>query len=142
MFLKRKQSKEVKGKGCVKGCPHQECNNEIESSSLVVSPYIVMGSCLMNVMDYNFNYKLRNVVGQEDDFTANKWMWFDIQVCATLLWTWVILQVLVDYTDMGIIIGGLLDDIQEPYVSANDSNGTITPYCHIPMDNGSTPRVQ
>ena len=53
-----------------------------------------MSSCLMNVMDYNLNYKLMSVVGQEDDLTVNKWAWFDIQVCATLLWTWVISRVI------------------------------------------------
>ena len=73
MFLKRKLSREVKGKGCAKGCHHQKYNNEVESSSPIVSSYAVMSSCLMNIMDYNFNYKLRNVVGRENDFTANKW---------------------------------------------------------------------
>ena len=133
MLLKRKWKREVKGNWCAKGRPHRECNNEVESSSLIVSPYVVMGSCLMNVMDYNFNYKLRSVVGWEDDFTANKWMWLDLQVRATLLWTWVISQALVDYTDMGRTIGRLLDDVQEPYVSANNSDGTITSYSHTSM---------
>ena len=53
-------------------------------------------------MGYNFNYKLRNVVGREDDFTANKW---------------VISQALVDYSNMGRIIDPMMDNIQAPYVS-------------------------
>ena len=42
-------------------------------------------------------------------------------------------QALVDYTDMGRTIGRLLDDVQEPYVSANNSDGTITSYSHTSM---------
>ena len=89
-----------------------------------------MGSCLMNVMDYNFSYKLRSVVGREDDFIANKWTWFDKQVCAMLLWTWVISQALVHYTDLRRIIGGLLDNVQAMYMSANDSNRITISYFH------------
>ena len=35
----------------------------------------------MNATDYT--YKLRSAIGQEDDVTANKRMWFDAQVHAT-----------------------------------------------------------
>ena len=39
-------------------------------------------------------------------------------------------QALVDYTDMGRIIGCILDDVQAPHVSMNDSIGSITSYFH------------
>ena len=52
------------------------------------------------------------MIGQEDSFTANKWTWFDKQVCAVFLWPWIISQSLADYTDMGRIIRYILDNIQ------------------------------
>ena len=128
MFLKRKLSGEMKAKGCAEDRHHQEYNHEVESSSHIVPSYSLVGSCITNAMDYNFNYKPRSVVGREDDCTANKWRWFDIQVHATLLWIWVISRALADYTSMGGIIGGILDNVQAPYVSANNSNRTITSY--------------
>ena len=41
--------------------------------------------------------------------------------------------VLVDYTNMERIIGGILDNVQALYVSANNSNKNITSYFHISM---------
>ena len=90
-----------------------------------------MGSCMTNAMDYN--YKLRSVIGLDDDFTASKWMWFDIQICATFMWSWMMSRALVDYTNMRRIIGYILDNVQPPYVSMNDSIGAITSYFHISM---------
>ena len=90
-----------------------------------------MRSCVTNVMDSNYN--LRSVIGQEDDYTDNKRTWFDTQVYATFLWTWMISQALVDYTNMGRIIGHILDDLQAPQVSMNNSIGTITLYFHTSM---------
>ena len=123
----------MKAKGCAEGRSYQEYNHKVESNSHIVSSYALVGSCLTNAMDYNFNYKLRSVVGREDDFTANKWTWFDIQVRATLLWIWMRSQALVDYTNMGRIIDGILDNVQALYVSANNSNKTITSYFHTSM---------
>ena len=40
---------------------------------------------------------------------------------------------MVDYTDMGSIIGRILDDVQAPHVSMNNSIGTITSYFHTLM---------
>ena len=60
--------------------------------------------------------------------TVNKWTWFDTQVHITLLWIWVVSQELVDYTTIGRIIGGLLDNVQASSVSETDSNKTITLY--------------
>ena len=85
----------------------------------------------MNVLDYN--YKLRSVIGREDDFTANKWKWFDTQVCDTFLWSWMIARSLVDYTDMGRIIGCILDNVYGPSVSMKDSIGSTTSLPHTSM---------
>ena len=85
----------------------------------------------MNSMDYN--YKVRSVIGQVDNFTANKRMWFNIQVRATFLWSWIISWALVDYTDIRKIIGCKLDDVQASSVSMNNSIGTITSYFHTSM---------
>ena len=32
---------------------------------------------------YNSLDKQRSVFGQKDDFTTNKWTWFDTQICIT-----------------------------------------------------------
>ena len=72
------------------------------------------------------------MIGGEDDFTANNWTWFDKQVRATFLWSW-ISRVLVDYTNMGSIIGCIMDNIYAPCVSINDSIGTITSYFQTSM---------
>ena len=39
---------------------------------------LYVGSYEMNTLDYN--HKLRSMIRQEDDFTANTWKWFDTQV--------------------------------------------------------------
>ena len=76
------------------------------------------------------------MIGRENDVIANKWTWFDTQVCATFLWSWMIrliLMVLVDYIDMLRIIGRILDNLYALSVSMNDSIGTITSYFHTSM---------
>ena len=77
-------------------------------------------------MDYN--YKLRSVIGQEDDFTANKWTWFNKQVCDIFLCSWMISRVLVNYTDTGRAIGCILAEVYEPSVSTRDSIGSTTSF--------------
>ena len=80
---------------------------------------------------YNFLDKLRSESGQEDDFTANKWTWFDIQICITFLLSRVISQTLLDFTKIGRVIGYLIDTVQPPSVSGIDSNGTLTSSIYI-----------
>ena len=75
----------LKTKGCAEGRYHRMFNHRIESSSHLVQSCAHKGCCMMNAMDYN--HKLRSIIGPEDDFTANKWIWFDKQVCATFLWS-------------------------------------------------------
>ena len=83
MFLKRKRSGKMKAKGCAEGRYHQDFNHKIESNSHLVPSCVHAGSCVMNTM--NYKYKLRSVIGREDDFTGNKWTWFDTQVHDTFL---------------------------------------------------------
>ena len=109
MLLKRKESVKVKTKGCEKGYYHQEFNHELEPNLHLVTSCIHVGSYEMNTL--NYNYKLRSVFGLEDDFATSMWRWFDTQVCNTCLWSWMISWSLVDYTDMGRIVGCILDDV-------------------------------
>ena len=51
MFLKRKRSGEMKGRGYANSRPQHECITKEESSSPTVSLYALMGSCLMDAMD-------------------------------------------------------------------------------------------
>ena len=51
MFLKRKRSGKMKGRGCTNDRPQQEYITKEESSSPTVSLYALMGSCLMDAID-------------------------------------------------------------------------------------------
>ena len=106
-------------------------NNMLSSDSDLLQSNTYKRCCVLNANEYN--YKLRSVIGQEDDFTANKWKWFDTQVRDTLLWPWTISWSLVDYTNMGRIIGRILDNVYVPSVSLNDSVGFITSYFYTSM---------
>ena len=51
MFLKRKRSGKMKGRGCADGRPQREYITKEESSLPTVSLYALMGSCLIDAMD-------------------------------------------------------------------------------------------
>ena len=51
IFLKRKQSRKMKGTGYADGHPQQEYITKEESSSPTVSLNVLMGSCVMNALD-------------------------------------------------------------------------------------------
>ena len=51
MFLKRKRSEKMKGRGCANGRPQRDYITKEESSSPTVSLYALMGSCVMDVLD-------------------------------------------------------------------------------------------
>ena len=51
MFLKRKPSRKMKGRGCADGRPQQEYITREESSPPTVSLYALMGSCVMDVLN-------------------------------------------------------------------------------------------
>ena len=131
MILKRKQSRKVKAKGCVEGNCHRKFNHELESRSHIVTSCLHIDFYVMNTFDYN--YKLRSIIGREDDFITNKWKWFDTQVRDTSLWSWMISQSLVDYTNMERTIGHLLDELYAASVSMKDSIGSITSYFYTSM---------
>ena len=135
MLLKRKESAKVKAKGCVgvEGHHSWKFNHKSKSISLILPSCFHIGSYVMNILDYN--YKLRSVIGREDNFTTNKWKWFDTQVRDTFLWSWMISRSrsLVDYTDTGRIIGSILGNVYEPPVSLRDSIRSIFSYFHTSM---------
>ena len=51
MFLKRKRSGKMKGRGCADGRPQRDYITKEESSSPTVSLYALMGSCVMDALD-------------------------------------------------------------------------------------------
>ena len=55
MFLKRKQSGKMKGRGCTDGRPQQEYITKEESSSPTVSLYALMDFCVMDALDNRKN---------------------------------------------------------------------------------------
>ena len=50
MFLKRKRSRKMKGRGCANGHPQQDYVTKEESISPTVSLYALVGSCIMDAM--------------------------------------------------------------------------------------------
>ena len=55
VFLKGKQSRKMKGRGCADGRPQRECITKDESSSLTVSLYTLMGFCIMDALNNRKN---------------------------------------------------------------------------------------
>ena len=82
-------------------------NNVLPSDSDLLCTNTHKGCCLLNANEYN--YKLRSVIGQEDESKVTTWKWFNKQVRDTLLYSWMILRKLVDRTNIGRAIGCLLD---------------------------------
>ena len=81
MFLKRKRRAKLKAKGCAEGCYHRIFNHVLESSSNLVQSNTHKGCCVLDTT--NYNYKLRSVLGREDDSKTTKWTWFNKQVYDT-----------------------------------------------------------
>ena len=77
--------RKVKGQRMCRRPLSSKIQPQIGSSSHIVTSCFHVGSYMMNALDYN--YKLRNIIGREDDFIANKWKWFDTQVCDIFLWS-------------------------------------------------------
>ena len=86
---------------------------------------------MLDILDYN--YKLRSMLGQEDDSTVTKWTWFNKQVHNTFLCSWIILRAVVDYTNIGKAIGRILDKVYVPSISLRDSIGSTTSFPHTLM---------
>ena len=70
------------------------------------------------------------MIGQEDESKVTKWMWFNEQVCDTLLCSWIMSRKLVDHTDIGRAIGRLLDLVYAPSAGMKDSIGSATSLFH------------
>ena len=51
MFLKRKQSRKMKRRGCSDGRPQRKYITKEQSSSPTVSLYALIGSCVMDALD-------------------------------------------------------------------------------------------
>ena len=75
MSLKRKRGVKLKVKGCAERRYHRIFNNVLESSSDLLRSNAHKDCCVLNAMDYN--YKLRSVIGREDDSKVMKWTWFN-----------------------------------------------------------------
>ena len=131
MSLKRKRRTKLKTKGCVENCYHRIFNHILESSSNLVQSNTHKGCCVLDAT--NYNYKLRSVLGGEDYSKAIKWTWFNKQVCDTFLCSWIIPQVLVDYTSMRRAIGRKLDKVCTPSISMIDSIKSTTSFFHTSM---------
>ena len=78
MALKRKRGAKLKTKGCAEGRYHRMFNNVLESSSDLLQTNTHKGCSVLKATDYN--YKLRSVIGREDNYSVTKWTWFDKQV--------------------------------------------------------------
>ena len=109
MSLKRKRRAKLKAKRYAEGRYHQTFNHKMKSSSIFVQSNTHKGCCMLDTTDYN--YKLRSVIGREDDSNATKWKWFDKQVRDTFLCSWMISRKLVDYPNIGRAIGCILDKV-------------------------------
>ena len=70
ILLKRKQRPKLKKKGCTEGSYQQIINHKMGSSSDLVQSNTHKCCSMLNTTDYN--YKLRSVLGPENDSTTNK----------------------------------------------------------------------
>ena len=86
---------------------------------------------MLNTTDYN--YKLRSVIGQDDDSKVTKWTCFNKQVHDTFLSSWMISRKLVDHTTIGRAIGRILDSVYAPSMLMRDSIGSATSFFHTSM---------
>ena len=123
----------LKTKECTEGRYHHIFNNVLESSSELLRSNTHKGCCVLNTTDYN--YKLRSVIGREDDSKVTKWTWFNKQVRDTFLCSWMISRKMVDHTNIGRAIGRILNMVYAPSVSSRDSIGSatsLTQMVHIP----------
>ena len=121
--------RESKGKRICRGHHHhQKFNHKLVLSSHNITSCLHVGFYVMNALDYN--YKLRNIIGQEDDCTVNTWKWFDTQVRDRFLLSRMISWSLVDYNTMRRVIGYILDNVYAPFMSIKDSIGSITSSFH------------
>ena len=132
MAPKRKRGAKFKAKGCAEGRDHCMFNNVLESSSDLLRTNTHKGCSVLKATDYN--YKLRNVIGREDNYNdVTKWTWFNQQVHNTFLCSWMISRSLIDFSNIGRAIGRLLDVVYAPSASMRKSIGSTTLFFHTSM---------
>ena len=129
--LKRKQRTKLKTKSCEGDKQHLIFNNVLTSDSDLLQYNTHKGYCVLNTKDYN--YKLRNVIGQQDEFKVTKLTWFNKIAYDIFLCSWMISRKLVNYTNIGRAIGCLLVVVYVPFVSMCDSIGSIISFFHTSM---------
>ena len=121
----------MKTEGCAECRYHRMFNNMLESSSDLLRTNTHKGWFVLTATDYN--YKLRSVIGQEDNYNVTKWTWFNQQVRDTFLCSWMISRSLVDFSNIGRAIGQLLDVVYAPSASMRKSIGSTTSFFHTSM---------
>ena len=107
MSMKRKQRTDLKAWYHEQDKYHLMFNNVLPSDSDLLRINTHKGCCLLNANESN--YKLRSMIGGEDESKVTKWTCFNKQVRDTLLCSWMISRKLVDGTKIGRVIGRLLD---------------------------------
>ena len=131
MAPNRKQGVKLKAKGCAEGRYHRMFNNMLESSSDLLQTNTHKGCSVLTDTDYN--YKLRSVIGQKDNYNVTKRTWFNQQVRETFLCSWMISRSLVDFSNIGRAIERILDMVYAPSVSMRESIGSTTSFFHTAM---------
>ena len=105
------------------------CDRQIRSDLLQSNTH--KGCCILNANEYK--YKLRSVIGREDESKVTKLTWFNKQVRDTLLCSWTISQKLVNHINIGRAIEHLLDLVYAQSVGMRDSIGSTTSLFHTSM---------
>ena len=103
---------------------HFVFNNVLPSDSNLLRTNSHKGCCMLNANEYN--YKLRSVIGREDEYTVTNRTWLNKQVRDTLLCSWMISRKLVDHTNIDIAIGRLLDLVYAPSAGMRNSVRSTT----------------
>ena len=75
MSLKRKQRMKLKAYSPEDNIYHLIFNNVLSSDSDLLRYNTHKGCCVLNANAYN--YKLRSVIGREDESNVTKWTWFN-----------------------------------------------------------------
>ena len=128
MALRKKRGAKLKAKGCAVGRYHCMFNNMLESSSDLLQTNTHKGCSVLKATSYN--YKLRTVIGREDNSSVTKLTLFNKQVCDTFLCSWMITRSLVDFSNIGRAIGELLNVVYEPSATIRESIGSTTSFFH------------
>ena len=131
MSMKRKQRTNLKAQYRERDKCQLMFNNVLSSDSDILCTDTHKGCCLLSTNEYS--YKLRSVIGREDESKVTKWTWFNKQVRNTLFCSWTISRKLVDGSNIGRAIGRLLDLVYTPSAGMRNSVGSTTSFFHISM---------